>query len=66
MGFVIENRSYADGRTLPHGLQFYREDRTDLDSINPVTLGIVEAVAEPDVDGEYDGWETEVVTPDRD
>ena len=65
VGFAVESRSYADGRTLPHGLQFHREDRADLDSINLVTLGIVEAVAEPAVGGEYDGWETEVVTTGR-
>ncbi len=62
-GFAIDGDSYSDGLTLPFGLQLYRTDAADVWSIHAVTTALMDAVAEPEIDGEYDGWETFVVKP---
>ncbi|PIA78902.1 hypothetical protein BFR04_05110 [Gaetbulibacter sp. 4G1] len=57
--FKIEISNENEDYDLPYGLQFYREDKVDIDSIYPITSFLREISKK--YNGKYDGWETFIV-----
>lgn len=59
LGFQLRNVDISNRSDLRHVARVWRLDIPDFDSINEITLPLYEAALE--YDGEYDGWECEVV-----
>lgn len=59
-GFDVRDLIQSESAEMPFGVQFYRVDVPSLDSIDAVTLPLFEAATERG--GDYDGWETPVVS----
>jgi len=57
--FVVRNLSTAEGGN-PHGVEFWRNDAPHADGFDAITLTLFDAARA--ADGEYDGWETRIVT----
>lgn len=58
--FKIESKEYVKDAKLPYQLQMSRVDHVDSDSINRITIELEKKAKE--YKGEYDGWETVVIT----
>lgn len=59
-GYEIQNESKVKGYEFGYSIQFSRVDYVDLGSINEITWELSEKARE--LNGEYDGWETFVIT----
>lgn len=60
-GFTVADESDDDDpeNPFPYSVSFEREDFVDWDSINEVTIELLDLAEE--ADGDYDGWETMIV-----
>ncbi len=54
----IDESALLVARALPYGVTLERTDRVDRDSIDELTLDLLDLAQE--LGGEYDGWETTV------
>ena len=59
-GFKIESESKTKDKNYPYQLQISRIDFVDMESINNITIKLRKKANE--LNGEYDGWETFVIT----
>lgn len=59
-GFEVEGVSETEHEDTALQLQVFREDKIDLDDIFPVTAGLRDLAQK--FEGDYDGWETFVVS----
>ena len=59
LGFIIQNATKIKSATKPYVVQFYREDKVDIDSIYAITSNLRKLAIS--YEGEYDGWETFVI-----
>jgi uncharacterized protein (TIGR01619 family) len=58
IGFKIQAFGKIEHDSTPFEIQFWKTDKVDLDSINPITSSLRELANK--YNGSYDGWETSV------
>ena len=59
LGFAVRDTNHIDGSERPFGIQFFRVDTPDLETIDDLTVPLEHAAREQG--GEYDGWESQVI-----